>query len=150
MPNKLLRDGLRFMFVAAGGTAGISGFVSIVLALLRPFDVLFELAVEARLDLDFELLALVDETEPLGLERFDLGYEGFRRVSPSLSEFGVLLLDFGMIGKGGKAQSCEINSGDGGPRTTGVDIFLDGGGGIGQGSLKLEEESLLGETTWEP
>jgi len=55
-----------------------------------------------------------------------------------------------MIGKGGKAQSWEIRSGDGGPRTTGADIFLDGGGGMGQGSLKLEEESLLGETTWDP
>jgi hypothetical protein len=55
-----------------------------------------------------------------------------------------------MIGKGGKAQSWEINSGDGGPLTAGEDIFLDGGGGIGQGSLKLEEESLLGETTCDP
>jgi hypothetical protein len=52
-----------------------------------------------------------------------------------------------MIGKGGKAQSWETSSGVGGPRITGEDIFLDGGGGIGQGSLKLDEESLLGETT---
>lgn len=43
--------------------------------------------------------------EPLGLDSFDLGYEGFLRLSPSLSEFGVLLLVFGIIGKGGKAQS---------------------------------------------
>ena len=61
-----------------------------------------------------------------------------------------MLLVFGMVGKGGKAQSWEISSGDGGPRTTGEDIFLDGGGGMGQGSLKLDEESLLGETTCDP
>jgi hypothetical protein len=29
-------------------------------------------------------------------------------------------------------------------------IFLDGGGGMGHGSLRLEEESLLGETTCDP
>lgn len=33
---------------------------------------------------------------------------------------------------------------------TAVAIFLDGGGGMGHGTLKLEEESLLGETTCEP
>lgn len=39
MPKRLLREGLRFMFAGADGTAGISGFVSIVLALLRAFEV---------------------------------------------------------------------------------------------------------------
>ena len=58
-----------------------------------------------------------------------------------------MLLGFGIIGKGGKAQSWAINSGDGGPRTAGDDIFREGGGGIGHGNLKLEDESLLGETT---
>lgn len=62
----------------------------------------------------------------------------------------MLLLVFGIMGKGGNGQSWEISSGDGGPRTMGVDIFLDGGGGIGHGTLKLEEESLLGDTTCEP
>ena len=59
MPNRLLRDGLRFMLVVADGTASVSGFISIVLALLRPFVVLLELAVETRLDLDFEVLEFV-------------------------------------------------------------------------------------------
>ena len=59
MPNRLLRDGLRFMLVVADGTASVSGFISIVLALLRPFVVLLELAVETRLYLDFEVLEFV-------------------------------------------------------------------------------------------
>jgi hypothetical protein len=59
MPKRLLRDGLRLILVAADGTAGVSGFVSIVLALLRPFVVLLELAVETRLDLGFKLLEFV-------------------------------------------------------------------------------------------
>lgn len=55
-----------------------------------------------------------------------------------------------MMGNGGKAQSWEINSGEGGGRMTVVAIFLDGGGAMSHGTLKLEEESLLGETACDP
>lgn len=54
IPNRLLREGLRFMFVPAEEATTGSCFVSIVLALLRFVDVLLLLAVEALrlLDLD--------------------------------------------------------------------------------------------------
>ena len=149
IPKKLLRDGLRFMAPGTEAATG-SGLFSIVLALLRPFVVLFVLLADALRLLVFGVVEVVVCVELVGLDRFDLGYDGFLSGSVSLSEFGVLLLDFGIIGKGGKAQSWEINSGDGGPRTAGCDIFLAGGCGMGHCCLRLDEESLLGDTTCDP
>ena len=131
------------------GTIG-SGLASIVLALLRLLDVLFVLLAEALRLVVLAVAEVVVCVENVGLDRFDFGYEGFLSASPSPSEDFVFLLGFGMIGKGGKAQSWEINSGDGGARITGYVIFLEGGGGIGHWTLKLEDESLLGDTTCEP